>query len=110
MNPFNKDAKYEARLRTWQESIEKQSLSYKRIEDRVQMLENHHANLLEEKHTLADKLGPRAQSINSELEEIEKDIQNEQRGLSLRKSVREATFDESKHNILLAPAALLDGQ
>ena len=95
-NPFNKDAKYEARLRTWQESMERQNYGYKRTEDLIQVGKNKRAHLRDEERTLTDKLDARARSIKAEPIEIEKFIRHRQRGLDRRTAAREATLDESR--------------
>lgn len=70
-NPLNKDAKYEARLRTWQGSMERQNEGYKGIEDVVQISIYKFALLRNEERILTDKLGARAQSVKAELIKIE---------------------------------------
>ena len=108
INPFNKDAKYEAQLGIWQESMERQNLAYERIEGLIQMRKYSRADLLDEERNLVDKLGPRAKSIKAEVKGIEKYIQFEKRGLKRRTAAREATLNESKLTCLFTPTILLN--
>lgn len=74
INPFNKDAKYEARLRTLQDIVGRQNTDYERLKDLIQTLKNGRAELLDKEQKLTDKLSLYAKLIKAELEGIERNI------------------------------------
>lgn len=96
INPFNKDAKYEARLRTWRGALDRQNASYERIESFIHTQKDRRAYLQSEERKLTDKQGPRAQLIKAELKEVGKEIQIEQRDLNWLGAGREAILDERR--------------
>lgn len=74
INPFNKDAKYEAPLRTLQDIVGRQNTDYERLKDLIQTLKNGRAELLDKEQKLTDKLSLYAKLIKAELEGIERNI------------------------------------